>query len=74
MATTQSVVIYTKPTPAIGAGTAIAMVGSSTSDGATRSVAIQYFFEFVAGVPGSRVEIPREDFLAIRQLLNLAIP
>lgn len=78
MATAVSVTIYSKPTPTIAAGTGIAMVGTSTSDGTVKSVNVAYYFDFTianAGlVPASRAEISREDFLAIRQLLNLAIP
>jgi hypothetical protein len=72
MATTQTVVVYNKVT-GVG-GTALVMTASSVNDGAANSIVCDYFVELVAGNASTRVPIAREDFLAIRQLRNLAVP
>jgi hypothetical protein len=74
MATAQTVTIYSKAT-GVG-GTALVMTATSVGDAAAggNSIEVGYFVELVAGNAASRVPIAREDFLAIRQLRNLAVP
>ena len=72
MATSQTATVYSKAT-GVGA-TGLVMLAVSTGDGADKSITFEYYVELTAGQAATRVPISREDFLAIRQLRNLATP
>jgi hypothetical protein len=75
MATSQTAIVYNKAT---GVGTtALVMTATSVADATgtqVNGISFDYFVELTAGNAATRVPISRDDFLAIRQLRNLAVP
>jgi len=73
-----TVVLYNQAIGAAGSGTSrLVCVGTlvtGAAAGQQNSVEVAYFVELTGGDANSRVPLLREDFLAVRQLRNLATP